>query len=254
MILTLDIGNTAVKGGLFDGPDLVRTFRLASDASASVPAYRHALRHHLGGEDVERVGLASVVPAVAERIAEAARAETLHLPLAVAPDLALPFAMGYETPMTLGTDRIAAAAGAWARFHSDAPDRPLVVVDAGTAVTLEVVSADGVFLGGAIGAGPDLVRRALARDTAQLPEIDAVVPRRAVGRSTAEALQAGVMLPFLDGVRGLLARVTAELGAAPLVVATGGWSSLLAEHVEAIRHVEPHLVLYGVRDVLERNP
>ena len=254
MILTLDIGNTAVKGGLFDGPALVRTFRLASDASASVPAYRHALRHHLGGVDVERVGLASVVPAVAERITEAARAETLHLPLAVAPGLALPFAMGYETPATLGTDRIAAAAGAWTRYHGETPDRPLVVVDAGTAVTLEVVSADGVFLGGSIGAGPDLVRRALARGTAQLPEIDAVVPRRAVGRSTAEALQAGVMLPFLDGVRGLLARVTAELGAAPLVVATGGWGGLLAEHVEAVDHVEPHLVLHGIRVLLELNP
>ncbi len=254
MTLTLDIGNTAVKGGLFDGPALVRTFRLASDAAASVPAYRHALRHHLDGAEIERVGIASVVPVVAERLVEAARAETLRLPLVVSPRLALPFEMGYETPETLGTDRIAAAAGAWTRYHGDAPDRPLVVVDAGTAVTLEVVSADGVFLGGTIGAGPDLVRRALARGTAQLPEIDAVVPRRAVGRSTSEALQAGLMLSFLDGVRGLLARVTAELRADPLVVATGGWSGLLAEHTEAIDHVEPDLVLHGVRALLELNP
>lgn len=250
MVLALDIGNTAIKGGLFDGTDLRRTFRLATDPAASVPAYRHALRHRLDGAEVEHVGIVSVVPTVGALVTEAARAETMQLPLVVSHRSPLPFAMGYETPETLGTDRIAAAAGAWTRYHDGAPDRPLVVVDAGTAVTLEVVSADGTFLGGTIGAGPDLVRRALARGTAQLPEVDARLPRRAVGRSTKEALQAGLMWPFLDGVRGLLARTADELGADPVVVATGGWSELLAAHVEAVDHVEPDLVLHGVRALL----
>ncbi len=254
LLLALDIGNTAIKGGLFDGTALDRTFRIQTDAAASVPAYRHALRHHLGGAEVERVGIASVVPAVTALVAEAAQAETMRLPLVVSHRLALPFAMGYETPDTLGTDRLAAAAGAWTRFRDGATERPLVVVDAGTAVTLEVVSADGVFLGGTIGAGPDLVRRALARGTAQLPEVDARLPRRAVGRSTKEALQAGLMWPFVDGVRRLLDRVADELGAEPLVVATGGWSALLAQHVDAVDHVEPDLVLHGVRAILDLNP
>ncbi len=194
------------------------------------------------------------MPLVAERVAEAVRAETLHVPLVLGPSLALPFEMGYRTPETLGADRLAAAAGAWHLYRARAPDRPLAVVDAGTAVTVEVVSADGVFLGGAIGAGPDLVRRALARGTAQLPEATPTVPRRAVGRSTEEALDAGIMLPFLDGVRGFLARVTDELGAEPLVVATGGWGRLLAEHLRAVDHAEPHLVLHGVRALLDLNP
>lgn len=254
LLLTLDIGNTAIKGGLFDGSALTRTFRMATDTVASVPAYRHALRHHLDGAEIERVGLVSVVPAVTGLLAEAAQAETMRLPLIVSHRLTLPFAMGYETPDTLGTDRIAAAAGAWTLYRDDAPDRPLVVVDAGTAVTLEVVSADGVFLGGTIGAGPDLVRRALARGTAQLPEVEARLPRRAIGRSTKEALQAGLMWPFLDGVRSLLARAADELGAEPLVIATGGWSELLAEHTEAVDHVEPDLVLHGVRALLDLNP
>lgn len=253
MTLALDIGNTAVKGGLFDGPDLVRTFRFATDVTASVPAYRHALRHHLDGTDVRRIGLASVVPAVTVRVAEAVQAETLQLPLVVRHTLALPFAMGYETPETLGTDRIAAAAGAHALYRP-AHDSPLVVVDAGTAVTVEVLSADDVFLGGVIGAGPDLVRRALAGGTAQLPDITPAVPRRAIGRSTREALQAGMLLPFLDGVRGLLGRIADELEAEPFVVATGGWAALVAEHVPAIDHAEPHLVLHGVRALLDRNP
>lgn len=254
LLLTLDIGNTAIKGGLFDGSALARTFRMATDATASVPAYRHALRHHLDGAEIERVGLVSVVPAVAPLLVEAAQAETMRLPLVVSHRLALPFDMGYETPDTLGTDRIAAAAGAWTLYRGAAPDRPLVIVDAGTAVTLEVVSADGVFLGGTIGAGPDLVRRALARGTAQLPEVEARLPRRAIGRSTKEALQAGLMWPFLDGVRSLLARAADELGAEPLVIATGGWGALLAEHTEAVDHVAPDLVLHGVRALLDLNP
>ncbi len=254
MILALDIGNTAVKGGLFDGSDLARTFRLTTDPTASVPAYRHALRSHLDGTEVERIGIASVVPAVTERVAEAVRAETLRVPLRVTPSLTLPFDMGYRTPETLGMDRLAAATGAWSLYRKEAPDQPLVVVDAGTAVTVEVVSADDIFLGGSIGAGPDLTRRALARGTAQLPEVQPTVPRHAIGRSTNEALHAGIMLPFLDGVRGLLARIADELGAEPLVIATGGWSTLLAGHIDRIDHTEPHLVLYGVRSLLDLNP
>lgn len=232
----------------------MRTFRFATDPTASVPTYRHALRHHLDGAEVRRVGLVSVVPAVTERLADAARAETLQLPVVVGPALVLPFRMAYETPETLGADRLAAAAGAWALYRAAHPSRPLVVVDAGTAVTVEVVSGDDAYLGGAIGAGPDLVRRALARGTAQLPEVSPVLPRRAVGRSTREALQAGLMWPFLDGVRGLIARITAELDAAPFVVATGGWGALLAEYLDAIDHAEPDLVLHGVRALLDLNP
>lgn len=254
LLLTLDIGNTAVKGALFEGLTLLRTFRLATDPTASVPAYRHALRSHLAGAEVDRVGIASVVPVVAERVAEAGRAETLRVPLLVRPSLVLPFVMGYRTPETLGMDRLAAAAGAWSLYREEAPSRPLVVVDAGTAVTTEVVSSDGVFLGGSIGAGPDLVRGALARGTAQLPDVKPTVPRRPIGRSTEEALHAGIMLSFLDGVRGLLARITDELGTEPLVIITGGWGELLAEHLESVDHTEPDLVLHGVRALLDLNP
>ena len=253
MTLALDIGNTAVKGGLFDGRDLVRTFRFATDPAASVPAYRHALRHHLDGAEVQRTGIASVVPAVTERLAEAVQAETLGLPLVIRHTLTLPFAMGYKTPETLGTDRIALAAGAQACYRAR-HSGPLVVVDAGTAVNVEVLSADDVYLGGTIGAGPDLIRRALTGGTAQLPDVKPRLPRRAIGRSTQEALQAGILFPFLDGVRGLLGRIADELDGEPLVVATGGWGALLAEHVPAIDHAEPHLVLHGVQALLERNP
>lgn len=253
VLLALDVGNSAIKGGLFEGEALSRAFRLRTDPTASVAAYRHALRHHLGGASVRRLGLASVVPAVGAAVAEAAHLETMQGPMLVGPRLRLPFALGYRTPETLGADRLAAAAGAWVRFGEEAAGRPLVVVDAGTAVTFEVLEG-GAYLGGAIGVGPDLLRLALARGTAQLPEIRPALPRSPIGRSTAEALQAGIALPFLDGVRGMLGRLREALGAEPLVVATGGWGSLLGEHLEAVAHVEPALVLHGVRALAALNP
>ncbi|MDX1532136.1 MAG: type III pantothenate kinase, partial [Rhodothermales bacterium] len=107
---------------------------------------------------------------------------------------------------------------------------------------------------GAIGPGPDLLRRALARGTAQLPEVGAELPPSPIGRSTVEAVQVGVMVPFLDGVRGLLVRTAAVLDAEPFVVATGGWGGWLAERIDGIDRVEPDLVLHGVRVLLDLNP
>ncbi len=246
MTLTLDIGNTAIKGGLFAGEHLARTFRCETDTAP--PTLLAFLRDHLDGSGVERVGVVSVVPPATERLLEAIEAATGRRASVISAATPLPFAVGYGTPETLGSDRVAAVAGAWTRY----PDagrggtRPLVVVDAGTAVTVEVL-ADGCYLGGAIAAGPDLTRRALARGTAQVPEVEPELPASPIGRSTCEAVQAGVMLPFLDGVQGLLRRTAGALGEAPFVVVTGGWGGWLAARIPEIDRVEPELVLHGVR-------
>ena len=252
MELALDAGNSALKGGLFDGDDVAATFRLALRPSEGPEAWASALASHLAGRRVERIGLASVVPAVTAHLEAVLPRLVGAAPLVIRHTLALPFRLAYETPETLGTDRIAAAAAAFARY-SDAGRRSVVALDAGTAVTLEVVEAGGVYRGGVIGAGPQLVRQALAGGTAQLPTVPLVLPPSAVGRSTQEALQAGILYGFLDGVRGLLRRTADALGAAPAVVATGGWSPFLAEHLDAIDDVDPHLVLRGIRVLMQLN-
>ena len=99
-------------------------------------------------------------------------------------------------------------------------------------------------------AGPGLVRDALSRGTAQLPPVSLALPATPVGRSTAEALQAGILFGFLDGVRGMLGRLHHHLGARPIVVATGGWADFLKAHLDEIDHVEPHLVLHGIRTLM----
>jgi type III pantothenate kinase len=242
VILALDIGNSATKAALFDGEVLVRADRLASIDEA-------ALRDFVGGVSLRCVGIASVVPERTPWAVAASRAISATPPVVVSAELRLPFAMAYRTPATLGADRLAAAAGAVALLpEAD----PLVAIDAGTAMTFEVV-ANGAYRGGVITAGPDLLRRCLAAGTAQLPEAPAELPSFVIGGSTLEALQAGVMWGVVETARGILERMARELGRQPVAVATGGWAPLLAEHVPGVSLVEPHLVLHGVRALLALN-
>lgn len=251
--LVLDVGNSAVKAGVFEGGRLQRTARFARPADAAA-AWRAALAAALPAAHPSRAALASVVPTSTPGAAAALEALTGAPPLVAAPGLQLPFAVGYETPETLGTDRLAAAVAAWMRYGRAAP-RTVVALDAGTAVTYEVIAANGVYHGGPIAPGPELLRAALHRGTAQLPEVPLEWPARRIGRSTREALQSGVMHGFVDAVDGMLRRLEADLGARPFVVATGGWADLLAAHLpRRIDAAAPHLVLEGLQALLELNP
>ncbi len=257
MWLALDIGNSAAKGGLYEGPALRRVFHVDLPPVDAPTAWERAFRDALGGAAVERIGVSSVVPAATppacaalERLTGAA-AEPIHV------RMRLPFAMNYATPETLGVDRLAAAAAAWLRYgrgDGARPARHVVAVDAGTAVTIEVVTRAGVYEGGTIGPGPGLLVRALRDGTAQLPAVPLEVPGRVIGRSTQEALQSGIVRGFVEGVRGLLGRVQAALDGRPAIVATGGWAPLLAQEIDAIDEVAPHLVLDGIRELMALNP
>jgi type III pantothenate kinase len=245
LFLALDIGNSEAKAGLHDGAGWVLTARFATeagDATARLRALAEAAR-------VDAAGLASVVPARTAAWAGAIREAFGIEPAAVHAEMPLPFRLAYQTPETLGADRLAAAAAAWLLFgrNDEGTARPVVALDAGTAVTTEVVTAAGVYLGGAIAPGAPLLRRALTERTAQLPAVDWPDVLRPFGTSTREAMQVGLGVLFLDGVRGLLTRTAEALGTAPFVVATGGWAGWLAERLDGIQAVAPYLVLDGVR-------
>jgi len=265
MILTLDIGNTSVKGGVFDGPEVASVFHLdvgspggGSDAAAE--SWERALRRATDGREITRAGLVSVVPDATPAAEQALESLTGQPVTCVTPAIPLPFRLDYETPHTLGADRLAAAAAAWVRYGrvprkaDEAPPtapRSVIAVDAGTAVTYEVVRRDGSYRGGAIGPAPVLMQRALRSGTAQLPTVPLTFPDGPVGRSTRSALQSGILWGFVDGVTGMIDRLSGTLPDSPVVVVTGGWSDVLAEHVDAIDHVVPHLVLDGVRLLME---
>lgn len=247
-VLALDLGNSALKGALV-GPDGATQlhFRLPHAVldgalGGTLAAYAARRRRPLA------VGLSSVVPEFNARI-EAAVQQALGLPVVrMHAGLTLPFAMGYETPATLGSDRLCAVAGA---FTSG----PLVVLSAGTALTVEAVEAGGTYLGGAIAPGPHLLARSLAAGTAQLPE---VTPETSapppIGRTTAQALEAGIVGMYAEGARGLCRRTREALGApdAPVVV-TGGFAPLLFAAGAEFADVRPHLILQGVARLVRLN-
>ena len=189
----------------------------------------------------EAVGLASVVPALTPVLAAAAEAAWATRPAVVSAASPLPFRMAYRTPATLGADRLAAAVAAHALMGG-----AVVAVDAGTAITLDVVSAEPAYLGGAVLPGPDLLRRALARDTGQLPDVAFAAPPSPIGTTTSESIQSGLTALVAGGVERLLRQTADALGAEPAVIVTGGWGPWLAERLGLAR-VEPHLVLDGVR-------
>ena len=242
--LAIDAGNSSVKAAVWSGAAWSPVSRWPSDG-APAEVWRGRLAA-LPGAD--RAGIASVVPELTGALADAAREVTGTEPVRVSAALPLPFRMGYRTPDTLGADRLAVAVAA----HALAGGRAVVALDAGTAVTTEGVTArrgprsPSVYLGGAILPGPDLLRRALARGTGQLPEVPWALPPSPVGGSTAEAVQAGLAVLLVDGLAGLVRRTVEVAGGDALVVATGGWAPWLAGHLE-IDRVVPTLVLDGVR-------
>jgi len=188
---------------------------------------------------------------ITETVTSALRTFTNAPITPVRPSMDLPFELDYDTPDTLGNDRLAAATAGWVQYGRDAA-KSVLVVDAGTAVNYEVIHRDGIYQGGTIDAGPVLVRQALRAGTAQLPEVPLTLPDTPVGSSTQTALQSGIMWGLLDSVRGMRTRLAQTLPDTPRLILTGGWSALLTDHLDEAHHA-PHLVLRGVRLLTVRN-
>ncbi len=247
MICAIDIGNSALKAGVFHDRKIAHSFRLSLEAGPEVVVRDLASR--VQSYNLTRIGVSSVVPQVSKAVAQ--RFENVIPVFQLRHSSSLPIAVKYDTPETLGVDRLAAMVGVWESLP-DRKDKPVVVVDAGTAVTIDVLQ-DGAFIGGPILPGPDLLRKALRRGTAQLPEVTLSWPDHAISRSTSAAIQAGLMFGLVDSVRGVLVRVIDELGSQPLVVSTGGWGNLLHEKIRVITMCDPDLVIKGVAMVTDMN-
>lgn len=251
--LILDIGNSAVKWGQFADSVLRDTGRLELDRSdfAHPIAWRGVLKDVL--PTGARIGIVSVVPDANVPAQAAVTAYTGAPARVLQTEGWLPFTLAYKTPQTLGTDRLAAAAGAWLDYGVAAEARParsVLAIDAGTALTIEVVRHDATYLGGVIAPGPRLLRDALATGGAQLPAIDLNVPAHPTGTSTEHALQSGIMHGFAGMAEGLVARLKATLPDTPRIVLTGGAASLLQDTLPGIDAHAPHLVLCGAYRLL----
>jgi len=259
MLLTIDIGNTNIVLGVFKGDCLIADWRVATldhltrdDVATFLEAFFHLRR--LQFSDIEAVIISSVVPPLNEAFQEACRAYLKVEPLMVEPGIRTGMAIEYEDPREVGADRIVNAVAAFERVGG-----PVIIVDFGTATTVDVVSAEGHYLGGAIAPGIVISMDALFQHASRLPRVDLVKPPSAIGRNTVNSMQAGIIFGYVGLVKELIRRCQEELhelnpkSPPAQVVATGGLARLLGDEISEITLVEPLLTLQGLRLIYERN-
>ena len=247
MLLTIDIGNTNITLGLFDGDELGPRWRLATDHERMPDEYGLqflGLMEHAQctPEDVTGICLASVVPPLTGRIVEACERYLQLTPLNVDAGVRTGVRIRYEDPRAVGADRIADAA-AVQRIYGP----PACVVDFGTATTFDAISKEGDYLGGSIAPGIGIAAEALFLRTAKLPRVDLQRPPTAIGRNTVHAMQSGLLFGYAGLVEGMVDRFRAELGAEMKVIATGGLAAVIANETEVMDIIAPWLTLDGLR-------
>lgn len=247
MLLMVDVGNTNITLGVYEGEELKGAWRAATDPERMPDEYGLlfvGLLEHGGyrAEDIDGSALASVVPPLTPGILQAMEAYLGTRPLVVDAGVKTGVRIRYEDPKAVGADRVADAAAVRARFGG-----PACVVDFGTATTFDAISKEGDYLGGAIAPGIRIAADALFQRTAKLTRVELVAPPVAVGRNTVHAMQSGLVFGYVGLVEGVVGRFRAELGEDMKVIGTGGLASIMARETDVIQYVEPWLTLEGLR-------
>ncbi len=241
-ILAVDVGNTHVVLGLYEGWTLTGAWRLETDPGRTADEYAVLVRA-LVPTRPRGVVLASVVPPLTATFLDLCRRLWGTEPLVVGPGIRTGVRLRVDNPREVGADRVVNAVAAYRRYGG-----PTLILDFGTATTLDVVSADGEYLGGAIAPGVRLAAEALSARAAKLPRVELAFPPRVIGRNTIHAMQSGLLWGYVGLVEGLVRRAREELDAPQArVIATGGLASLLAPHLPCLDRVHPDLTLEGLR-------
>jgi type III pantothenate kinase len=258
MLLTIDVGNTNLTLGLYEGKTLGRHWRLATDQARMPDEYGLqflGLLENAGcsREDLTGISLASVVPQLTMRVVQACReylsSDGVTPPLLVVDTgIKTGIKIRYEDPRSVGADRVCDAVAVMHQYGG-----PACIVDFGTATTFNAITKDGEYLGGAITAGINLAAEALFTRAAKLPRIDLQRPPSVIGRNTVHAMQSGLLFGYVSMVEGMVTRFRAELGDDMKVIATGGLAEVVAQETDVIQHIAPWLTLDGLRLLWELN-
>jgi type III pantothenate kinase len=247
-LLAIDVGNTQTALGLYEGAELARHWRLATEPQRTGDELGLFLGGLLDLGTLDGICLASTVPSLIRSYEELAAGVGVQL-LALGPGTRTGIPIRYDDPREVGPDRIANAVAARERYGA-----PSIVVDFGTSTNFDVVSPAGEYVGGVIAPGIEISMDALFARAARLVKVDFVAPETAIGKTTESALRSGLVYGFAGQVDGIVRRIRAELGdETARVVATGGLADLIAPHASTIEHVDPFLTLEGLRLVWELN-
>lgn len=253
MILVVDVGNTNIVLGVYEGKQLLHHWRISTNRSATADEYGITIFNlfaHSGLklENMEGVIISSVVPPLMFALETMCRKYIKKDPLVVGPGIKTGLSIRYENPREVGADRIVNAVAGLELYGP-----PLIIVDFGTATTFCYIDEQAQYIGGAIAPGIGISTEALYQRAAKLPRIELVKPKSTVGRNTVTSMQAGIIYGFAGQVDGIVQRIKEEFGTHPKVIATGGLAELISAESRTIDIVNPRLTLQGLQLIYERN-
>lgn len=249
MLLTADIGNTSITLGLFEEDALVEEYRLASDKDLSLEEYEVLIKTLFKDFKVDGCIISSVVEELTNKFKTAADNVFKINSVVLSTKINTGVKICLDNPEEAGADRIANAAGAYVLYS-----HPVIVVDFGTATTFDIVNGNGEFTGGIIAPGLNLQLKALNKFTSKLPRIEVALSNSAIGHNTADAILSGVLRGSASMIDGLIEQCEKELGEKAIVVATGGYSGLIANYLKRpFDFINPTLTLEGLRHLYQIN-
>jgi type III pantothenate kinase len=248
LLLAVDVGNTQTVFGLYDGAKLSEHWRIATERNKSGDELGALYKSFLDLGRVDGISLSSTVPQLSRSYQEFAQRYTSAELLELGPGVKTGIPVRYDDPREVGPDRIANAVAAAERYGA-----PCIVVDFGTSMNFDVVSADAEYVGGVLAPGIETSMDALFERAARLRKVDFVEPEHVIGKTTVAALQSGLVYGFAGQVDGIVEKIRGELGSDARAIGTGGLAELIYPHSRTLESVDPFLTLDGLRLVWERN-